>query len=806
MKHLDFRKSPAVFTFLPLAAGIILSYNIDLRISYLAAFYFYFGLLILAVLTIISYNFVKLLLSYQYTVYCILLIILGSLSMQYYYYKVEDNSISGNTARFKYSSVVVYGTITDDPDIRDDRIRAIVEIDSLTQGFNSYYFTGTLSASVNRNKFSNAKADSLNVGDKVQLIGKVEPLPHTRNPGEFDYGEYLRLHGIDAAFSANGFEYLKKTGEGDAGFFKTKVITPVKAYINNVIDKYSNGDEREFLRGLLLGDKSNISKETKDNFVNAGVAHIIAVSGLNVAYVLIIINGLLLILPIPKAAKNIILIFSLLFYMDLTGNSPSIARATVMAIVFLLAQMFERKPNSYNTLAFSALVILAADPRQLFDSGFILSFSAILSLIYFNPKLENLAMKVKWYAALNRERKLNKYLIGAVAIFLGTLAAQLGTLPVTAVMFKKVSVVSFAANIFAIPLSNISLALGFVSVFTSLISGWAAGIFASANNFLMFYLLKAIAVCANFDFSYVETYRMDVLFAVVFYSVVLLLFNVTKRNYKSRLIIIVLLVCDFVIFKSILSVNNNVKITYLDVGNSNSSLIEMPGGTNILINAGTSSLNYTSAERNVIPYLKREGIGTIDLLIITAMDANEFRNLKYLAGHFAIKKIMVPEYYREIFTNEFISKELKNQAIDFIDSSRIINAKGKFRVYFYYDKQLKNVSMMAKFVYGDESFLFTDNEEAVDISYNDRLPVDGSRLAAIRVPQYGSFEYSPAEFLISENPSSIIISQKNRSKSAESDAFEETLSELGFKLFNVADRGAVILETDGQRTKVVGWK
>jgi competence protein ComEC len=806
VKHLDFRKFPAVFTFLPLAAGIILSYNLDLGISYLAAAYFYYGLIILTAIIIISCTFVKLLLSLQYAVYCLLLILFGSLSMQYYYYKVEDNNISGNTQRFKYSSVVVYGTITDDPDIREDRIRTIVEIDSLTQGFNSYYFTGTLNASVYRNKFSNGKADSLIIGDKVQLIGKLEPLPHTRNPGEFDYGEYLKLHSIDAAFSANGFEYLKKTGNGDAGFFKTKVITPVKAYINNVINTYSNGDEREFLRGLLLGDKSNISKETKGNFVNAGVAHIIAVSGLNVAYVLIIINGLLLILPIPKTAKNIILIFSLLFYMELTGNSPSIVRATVMAIVFLLAQMFERKPNSYNTLAFSALVILVADPRQLFDSGFILSFSAILSLIYFDPKLENLVMKVKWYATLDRERKLNKFFIGAVTIFLGTLAAQLGTLPVTAVMFKKVSVVSFAVNIFAIPLSNISLALGFVSVFTSLISSLAAGIFAYANTFLMFYLLKAIAVCANFDFSYVETYRMDVLFTVVFYSVVLLLFSVTKRNYRSRLVIVILLICDFMIFKSILSVNNNAKITYLDVGNSNCSLIEMPGGTNMLINAGTSTLNYTSAERNVIPYLKREGIGSIDLLMITAMDANEYRNLKYLAGHFVIKKIIVPEYYREIFTNASISKDLKNQAIEFVDSSRILNSKGKFRIYLYYDKQLRNASIMAKFVYGGESFIFTDNEEAVDISYNDRLIVDSSRLAAIRVPQYGSFEYTPAEFLIRSNPSSIIISQKNRSKIAESDAFEETLYKSGFKIFNVSDRGAVILETDGKRTKVVNWK
>jgi competence protein ComEC len=806
MSGLDFRKFPALFTFLPLAAGILLSYNFDLGISYLHGLYFLVFLVLIAILSIFIYTKIKQALSYQYLVYFIFALIFGTASMQYYYYKIDDNSILRNAGHFKYSNVILYGTISDDPDIKDDRLRLMIDTDSLSQGTNSFQIKGTVLATVYKNHFSREKADSLNVGDKIQLNGKLETLPHRRNPGEFDYGEYLKLHGIEAVITSTGFENLKKTGEAESGFFRTKVISPVKAYINRIIDLYSTGDQREFLRGLLLGDKSNISKETKENFINAGVAHIIAVSGLNVVYVLIVLNGLLLLFPIPKIYKNVILMLSLLFYMELTGNSPSIVRATIMAIIFLLAQFFERKPNSYNTLAFAALVILIIDPRQLFDSGFILSFSAILSIVYFNPRLEKLVSKINWYNNLNTEKKLNKYFKEAVILFLGTFAAQLGTLPVTAIMFKKISVVSLIANLFAIPISNISLALGFVSVFVSLISGWAASVFAAANNFIMYYLLKAIAISANFDFSYIETYRLDFLLFIMYYAVILLLFALNKQNYRARLVIVLFLILNFFVFKSVLSYSNNAKISYLDVGNSNCTLISMPEGTNILINAGTSSANYTSAERNLIPYLKIEGVNKIDLLVITAIDANEFRNLKYLVNNFNVKKIIIPGYYKDLFDYAAIRKAFYGQGIEFVDSSRIVNQKGKFRIYLYYDHELKGASIMAKFVYGDESFLFTDSEEPADINDNYGFAGNESKLTALRVPLYGSFDFTPADFVIKTNPACVIISQKNRNKIIESENFEETLGKMGFKVLNVADRGAVIMETDGERTKVVNWK
>jgi competence protein ComEC len=806
MKRLDFRKYPAVFTFLPLSLGILLSYYLDISISSFPAIYFALFLTLLTLASILIYNKTKLVFSRQYLFFLLPVFIFGVISMQYYYHKVDDNSIQRSAGKFKYSNVIIYGTITDEPDVNDDRMRMIVEVDSLSQGINTFQFKGSVLVSVYRNKFTQDEPGDYQIGNIIQVNARLEPLPHTKNPGEFDYGGYLKMHGIEAIASAVGFAQIKKTGDSPYGFYKTKIISPVKAYINSVINNNSGGDQREFLRGLLLGDKSNISKETKQDFVNAGVAHIIAVSGLNVAYVLIVLSGIFLLVPLPRGYKNLLIIICLLFYMNLTGNSPSIVRATIMAIVFLLAQFFERRPNSYNVIAFAALIIIIIDPRQLFDSGFILSFAAILSIVIFTPQLANIMQKFSWYSKLNNDSRLNKYIRAAVLLFAGTLAAQLGTLPLTAIMFKKISVVSLIVNLFAIPVSHISLALGFVTVFVSLISGWAASVFAYANNFIMYYLLKAITISARLDFSYVETYRMDFLLFIAFYVIVFLLFTINRINYKARIIMIILLVINFFVFETIFSQNTNTKIAYIDVGNSNCALLSLPEGTNILINAGTSSQKYSSAERNLLPYFKREGISKIDLLIITAIDANEIRNLRYLVNNFNIKKILMPEYYRPVFDNDIISDAFKKTTIDFVDSSRVINSKGKFRIYLYYDKQLAGASMLANFVYGSESFVFDDAEEQSDISANNNFLEDNTRLTSLRVPQFGSFDFTPADFILKTAPACIVISsQKNRSKITETDVFEETLEKMGFKVFSVANRGAVIMETDGVRTKLIDW-
>jgi len=806
MKNLEFRKYPAFFTAVGLAIGILISYGFDFGISGFPNYYFILTLSIISVICIFVYRKVKLLLSVPCLVYSLLVILFGFISMQFKYYKIDEDSIYRNIDSMNNKSTIIYGTVSDDPDLKDDRFRLTIDVDSLVQNDSTLSYNGTILATIYKNKFSKDTSCKVNFDDYVELTGNIEKLPHRRNPGEFNYGEYLKLHDFEANSTSFGYDKVKDKGVIEGDFFNKSIIHPVKDFINNSCDKFSEGDEKEFLKGLLLGEKANISQETRQNFVNAGVAHIIAVSGLNVAYVIIVLYGILLIFPLSRTSKNLIIIPCLIMYSYMTGNSASIVRATVMAITILLAQFFERRTNSYNVIAFSAVVLFIVDPRQVLDPGFLLSYSAILAIVYFNPRLDAIVSKWKWYSGLDERKWHNKYFKEAVSLVVVSLAAQIGTMPVTSIMFKKVSVVSMIANLVAIPVSNTNMAIGFATVIFSSFSTWLADVFASANNFLMHYLLKFVAISANFDFSFVETYRVDLLWFLSYYVFVFLLFSIKPYNFKPRIALLILLAGNFFLFRSVLRETNFAKLTYMDVGNSNCTLISMPEGTNIMINAGTSSKNYSSAERNVIPYLKAEGVSEINLLIITSIDENEFINLRYFLNHFQVNKVMIPAYYQNLFTKTGVRNKFNISRFEFVDSSKIINSKGKFRIYLYYDIGLKGESMMAQFAYGTENFLFADAEEPAEISLNSSYIAAEPYTNVLRVSSYGSFDLTQPGFIVNSNPENIVIStQNNKRKLPEKEAFTGTLTLAGIHVNNTAERGAVIFRTDGVKTELLEW-
>ena len=805
LKRFNYIKHPAVYSVIPFALGILISYSsvgylpeIDPSIVFVLQ-------LILAIISIFIYSKLSSSFDAKHLIFFILLFVFGFIRFGYVYNRDSEGNISSLAKNFKDKEVLLYGTVLEQPDFKNDRVRLIIGTDSIKFGSKIISAGGNVQAAVYKNRYRESAPKRINYGDKIQLTGKIEALPHRRNPGEFDYGEYLKLHGVDASFTSFGFENIKFVAKSDPSFYKSHIIYPVKAYSIKIINKLVGGEEGEFLKGLVLGERSNISKETKEEFVNAGVSHIIAVSGLNVAYVLIIIGALLLPIPIKQSYKIFIMIAFLIFYMNLTGNVPLIVRATIMASVFLLSQVFERKTISYNIIAFSALVILLIDPQQLFDAGFILSYSAILSILYFYPKLNKIVASTGIFVKLSSGNIIHKSVRALILLVLGTLAAQIGTIPITALMFKKISVVSLFTNVAAIPLSNVALAIGFIMIIVSTFSMWLAGVFASSAAFLLHWLLAFIDFSAKLDFSFIETYWADWLMLIFYYAFVFTLFTAKKKNLNPRLVIASLVVINFFMFRSILNDNPNLRLIYFDVGNSNSCLISSPNGENILINTGTSTVKYTSAERNIIPYLKSRGVSDIDLLVITSLNKNEFRNMLYFVKNFPIKKILVPAYYKPIFEKNEYASTLSGRNIKFVSESQLMSLFPDIRFYIIYDyKNLNTGSMLVHLLYGNELFTFSDSKGLTEEYYYSIFNItDSTRV--LRVPASGSFSFTTPESIIRANPESVVISSNRSRKSPNSDIFSGSLKEMGINVYNIGELGAVIFETDGERTEKINW-
>lgn len=795
------KKYPAVVFIIPLMAGVLTGFFSGLNLSFLPLW---------SVLTVQCLLFAAVILLYKPShskvsflfVYLFLICSYGFISFQYQYSYAEADSITRTLDEFKGRNVRIKGVINERPEVKDDRVKLSIVLSGVDEQVKS----GIVLATIYQNKYKENPVSIFKYGDVVEIKGKIESLPHQRNPGEFDYGNYLKMHGIDAVVTSYGYDNITLAGHENAGFYYSHIINPVKDHCIAVIDSLVGGNEGEYLKGLVLGEKSNISPEMKENFVNAGVAHIIAVSGLNVAYVIIILWGLLIFIPIRYSYKVLITIFCLIFYMNLTGNTPSIIRAAIMASVFLLAQLIERKPNSYNIVAFAGLVILVIDPRQLFDAGFILSFTAILSIIIIYPILESWLENLNWYVSLSKGGSFKSALRQTIILFIGTLAAQIGTLPVTAIMFKKISIVSLLANLFAIPLSNIALAVGFIMILTSTFSMWLASVFAAFNSLLIWLQLWLITICAKWDYSYIETYFVDSMMFIFYYLVLVLILGIRKKNFAFRLTTVFLLAANFIVWSNLINRTSNAVITYLDTGSSGSTLIRLPGGSSVLINPGSSGQKYTSAERNIIPYLKSSGLSSLDLVIVNRMSVSEFRSLEYLCGHFSVKRIILPECYRYIIENKEISSTFDIQNFQFMSSSKIINQKGNFRLYIYYDSLFSLSTMLCEFKYGNTRFLFDDSEDLAENLINSSgIPFD-DKINVLKTSGNGSFKRTPPELIIRSSPEYVVI--QNRSKGRRSPApeiFKSGISFLGINVVSVNEEGAAIFETDGMKILRKNW-
>ena len=257
----------------------------------------------------------------------------------------------------------------------------------------------------------------------------------------FNYKQYLENQNIFAIINAS-----EKNVTLLAHDYKS---SPVLKYAYLVREKLKNMflekmplESGAFLRAILLGDRSELPKKLNESFRNSGTMHILAISGLNVALLAGAFLFLFKLLRIKREIYYILTMLSLVFLMVLTGSSASVVRATIMCIVFLTGRLLGRPIDAYNSLGVSAFIILAINPKDIFDIGFQLSFTAVWSMVYFMPKLTQF-IKKDWNFHIKR------HLLEPLAI---SISATVGTFPLIMYYFRMVTPIAVISNILIVPL------------------------------------------------------------------------------------------------------------------------------------------------------------------------------------------------------------------------------------------------------------------------------------------------------------------------------------------------------------------
>ncbi len=277
---------------------------------------------------------------------------------------------------------------------------------------------------------------TLRYGTRLLVVGQPTPPAPPRNPGEFDYQQYLahqRIYHRHRPFSYRVVGYappsrLWATADDvrryAVGTFRTYVRDPAAFGIASA---------------LVLGARDDLDPATRQDYTVAGATHILAVSGLHVGILYFLVATLLGRHPQRRGLRLVVLLVVLWGYALVTGLSPSVQRATAMFTVVAIAQALGRPTQIYNTLALSAFVLLLVNPNLLFSVGFQLSYAAVLGIVYLQPRLAS------WWQPPHR---VVRWVWELTCV---SLAAQLATTPLSLYYFHAFPVYFWLSNLVAIP-------------------------------------------------------------------------------------------------------------------------------------------------------------------------------------------------------------------------------------------------------------------------------------------------------------------------------------------------------------------
>jgi competence protein ComEC len=642
-------------------------------------------------------------------------------------------------------------------------------------------------------------------GYNVSFSGVYVKGKGIRNPGGFDAESHHKRNGVAGVIyvdSNSNFSILEKDEDIFAG-----AIYRIRNYIAGQLDLYFHENSSALLKGLLLADRRNIDENVRTDFINSGTAHVLAVSGLHVGYIILIF--LFLAGRMSLYLRYIVTILGILLFMFITGAPPSVLRASVMAIVILTGYLSNRSVNIFNSIALSALIILLYDPSELFLPGFQLSYTAVLSIVVIYPFFKDLAAKINFrYNAVK-----NIFLFSGVSV-----AAQIGTLPLVIYYFSKVSVISILANIFVIPVIGLILGISVAVLAAAPFLTYAAAAMASAGDLIISVLYLIVEISGNPDFSFLWVPGLSIADVLIFYSLIIITF-IYLRFASSAISSVIFILLMIILLPVLLSIDDKELMPdkifscyIIDVGQGDAALIKFPSGKTALIDAGETTFYFDTGQRIIEPLLVNLGIKQVDYGFISHLDSDHYSGFVYLIKNNYIKHILFnfPDTtLREMKFEKFLKSCGTNysfftEGILKVDGSTIYILNSV-------DENNKNSSNDRSRVilisYGETNFLFTG--DAGFKAENKMISVYGEFLKAdvLKVSHHGSASATSEDFLYITRPEISVISAGEKNKFGHpSEKVLDRLSAVNSKIFRTDEEGGILFHSDGYRINKINWK
>jgi competence protein ComEC len=712
------------------------------------------------------------------------------------------------------------GTIVDDPRPREERMQVVVNDLAVSGNAGSVRLADRLLLWIPR-------GIAVAPGDDVRFTSAVR-LP--RDFDSFAYRDYLARQRIGAIAEAHDVEVVRARA-GVAGG-----VLALRQALLHGLNRVIPEPQAALGAGILLGVRSAIAPEINEAFERAGLTHVVAISGWNIAIVAAVVGaaGRPLERRAGRVAGGLLVAATVAGYVVLTGATPSVVRAALMAGAILVARLGGSPAHAASALGFAALLMLVAAPSVLWDIGFQLSLLATAGLVWFGAPVER---RLARWPGLIRE---------PVAL---TLAAQITTLPVILVNFERLSLVAPIANVLVVPLvplamlfSALAAAVGVGSDFAPIpivtdVARWLAG---GAAWLTLTTMVALGTAAASVPWAAVDV-SVPAPFAIAWLPIAALAawalggarsaepaaahehgrsgrLAAVGRHVMRPVPIGVALALALAFVSAVQAPDGRLHVTILDIGQGDAILVEAPSGATMLVDGGPDPDRTLRRLGGALPFHHR----TIDVLVLTHPHQDHVAGLVSVVDRYEVGMLLHAGIPFDNPANAQLMADVADGRVsvtlaragqtvwlDAVTSVEIVYPTDADAASPLPDGDINNGSVVAILRMGAFAALLTGDAEA---------PIEAALLArgtvpdvdVLKVGHHGSESSTTAAFLEAARPEVAVISAGlDNEYGHPARATLETLGTVAaLSIFRTDLDGDVEVETDGMTYRVrtaAGW-